>query len=246
MEQVDKYVNSVYRHVGGNKEEIIILKEEMRDHLLQIIEELKSEGKSEDESISIAIKSFGEESQIENELLGVFKFVDKGARKALIISVAFLLITITSFFIFVIGTELSERQYFERNTEIFNIISSYGQENIDTIDKNISTVLNKSKEKYMYVSMFRVPNGEDLWDRNLKDLEYIYPRDTPIQAMDKGNLIGKQITTEKGIKYSVNIGLSNDPIIPMYIKNIGRSTFVWLSCFIVSIITWILLKKQKI
>ncbi|WP_242947323.1 permease prefix domain 1-containing protein [Clostridium haemolyticum] len=32
----------------------------MKNHLLQLVEELKSKGKSEDESISIAIKQFGE------------------------------------------------------------------------------------------------------------------------------------------------------------------------------------------
>ncbi|WP_242946860.1 permease prefix domain 1-containing protein [Clostridium haemolyticum] len=53
MGQIDRYVNSVYRHIGGNKEE-------MKNHLLQLVEELKSKGKSEDESISIAIKQFGE------------------------------------------------------------------------------------------------------------------------------------------------------------------------------------------
>lgn len=37
MEQIDKYVNSVYKHVGGNKEEIEILKYEMKNHFFLLI-----------------------------------------------------------------------------------------------------------------------------------------------------------------------------------------------------------------
>lgn len=125
MEQIDRYVNLVYRHVDGDKEEIEILKEEMRNHLLQIVEELKSEGKSDEESITIAIKRFGEQTQIENELLGIFKFVNKKGKKALIAAVSFLLVALISFATFVVGINICTKQYHERNNEIVNIMRSY-------------------------------------------------------------------------------------------------------------------------
>lgn len=241
MKQIDRYVKSVYKNVGGNKEEIEILKEEMKNHLLQFVEELKSEGKSEDESVSIAIKRFGEETQIENELLGIFKFVNKKAKKTLIVAVSFLIMAIISFSVFLIGTELSIRQYTARTNEIFNIMSSYNKDNIDDINKNLSKIFNKSTRKIVSVKMYRVPKGQklnDLGDLELKNLEYVYPND--IQAE---HWVSKQISTEKGIKYNVNIGgLVPNGFVPRYMKNFRKTSIVLLCCFIISVIAWILVK----
>ncbi|RXI49392.1 hypothetical protein DP130_04885 [Clostridium tetani] len=68
MKKVDKYIELIYKDVCGDDEEINITKQEMKNHLLQIIEELKLEGKSEEESIDIAISRFGNTNQIRNEL----------------------------------------------------------------------------------------------------------------------------------------------------------------------------------
>lgn len=243
MEQIDKYVESVYKHVGGNKEEIEALKYEMKNHLLQLIKELKSEGKSEEESTSIAINRFGEENQIENELIGIFKFVNKKAEKAFIVAFSFLLLAMISFFIFVIGTNLSIKQYTERNDEIFNIMSSYSENNIENTNENISTLFSKGKGKITYVALYRAPNGEDIWSRKFKDLEYGYPKDTQFKDLDNfSNYTGKQIITKTGIKYNVVIGRIPSAPIPMYIQNIGRSSLVWLCCFLISVIAWILIK----
>lgn len=239
MEQIDRYVNLIYRHVDGDKEEIQILKGEMRNHLLQIVEELKLEGKSDEESISIAIKRFGEQTQIENELLGIFKFVNKKAKKALIAAVVFLLVALISFAAFVVGINICTKQYHERNNEIVNIMRSYNQDDLENINKNISVLLNKYKSKVTYVAMYRVINGEDLWHTDLKDLEYVYPKDITYNGM---NTFNKQIITEKGVKYNVVIGLGPNAFIPMYIQNLGRLSFVWSGCFIIAAIVWILLK----
>lgn len=238
MEQIDKYVNSVYKHVGGNKEEIESLKYEMKNHLLQLIEELKSEGKAEEESISIAINRFGEENQIENELIGVFKFVNKKAKKALIIAVAFLLITLISSSVFIIGTDIYWKQIETRNNKIFTIMSSYRKDNIDSINKDISTVFNKSKKKLIYVAMASPFNV----NFKLENIEYIYPSDFQGKAVEEGiGATSKQITTEKGSK-NIIIGSSNENVSLRYLRKIGMSSFVWLGCCLMSIIAWALIK----
>lgn len=237
MKQIDKYVNSVYKHVGGNKEEIEALKYEMKNHLLELIEELKSEGKSEEESISIAINRFGEENQIENELIGIFNFVNKKAKKALLIAVAFLLITIISGAISVIGTDLYWKGIKTRNNEIYNIMSSYGKDNIASINKDISTIISKSKRKLIYVAIASPLN----MNGKLENIEYIYPSDFQGGAYDEGGYTSMQITTEKGIK-AVIIGTSNEDVPPRYLSKIGRLSFVWLGCCLISIFAWVLIK----
>ena len=238
MKQIDKYVNSVYKHVGGNKEEIEALKYEMKNHLLQLIEELKSEGNSEEESISIAINRFGEENQIENELIGIFKFVNKKAKKTLIIAVAFLLIAIISGSVSIIGTDIYWKQIATRNNEIVTIMSSYRKDNIDSINKDISTVFNKSKKKLIYVALAS-PLNENF---KLENIEYIYPTDFQGEAVEEGiGAMSKQLTTEKGSK-DIIIGSSNENIPLRYLRKIGISSFVWLGCCLISIIAWLLIK----
>ncbi|MBU3129939.1 permease prefix domain 1-containing protein [Clostridium tagluense] len=238
MEQIDKYVKSVYKHVGGNKEEIEALKYEMKNHLLQLIEELKSEGKSEEESISIAINRFGEENQIENELIGIFKFVNKKAKKALIIAGAFLLITIISGCVSIIGTDIYWKQIGARSDEIITIMSSYSKDNIDSINKDISTVFNKSKKKLVYVAITSPLND----NFKLENIEYIYPSDFQGGACDDGiKAMSGQITTKKGSK-NIIIGSINEYGPPRYLRKIGISSFVWLGCCLISIIAWALIK----
>ncbi|MGH4124245.1 MAG: permease prefix domain 1-containing protein [Clostridium sp.] len=238
MKQIDKYVNSVYKHVGGNKEEIEALKYEMKNHLVQLIEELKSEGNSEDESISIAISRFGEENQIENELIGIFKFVNKNAKKALIIAGVFLLITIISRSVSIIGTDIYWKQILTRNDEIYKIMSSYRKDNIDSINKNISTVFNKSKKKLIYVALANPLND----NFKLENIEYIYPSDFQGEVVEDGiEATSKQITTEKGSKNLI-IGSNNENVPLRYLRKIGMSSFVWLGCCLISIIAWFLIK----
>lgn len=69
MDKIDKYINSLCKHMDNNSEEVMELKVDMRGNLLKIIEELMLEGKGEDESIKIAMDRFGDINEIETELL---------------------------------------------------------------------------------------------------------------------------------------------------------------------------------
>lgn len=73
MKQIDMYVEEVYRNVGGNKKEINESKAEMKNHLLEAVHELKSEGKSEKEAIEIAIERFGGEQEMRSVVSQLFK-----------------------------------------------------------------------------------------------------------------------------------------------------------------------------
>lgn len=64
MKHIEIYVDSLYHDVGGNKKEIDELKVEMKSHLLEAVHELKSEGKSEQEAIELAIERFGGEQEM--------------------------------------------------------------------------------------------------------------------------------------------------------------------------------------
>jgi hypothetical protein len=71
MKRIDEYVNSVYAHIDGN--EAKELKEEMRVHLLEAVEELKAEGKLEEEAVSVALERFGDERMLKGRVAEYFQ-----------------------------------------------------------------------------------------------------------------------------------------------------------------------------
>lgn len=97
MKQIEVYVDSVYHGVGGNEKEIQELKTEMKSHLMEAVHELKSEGKSEQEAIDIAIERFGGEKEMRLIVGQLFQAQKTFAKWVLFCSVAFLLIFLSIF-----------------------------------------------------------------------------------------------------------------------------------------------------
>lgn len=65
--QINEYVNSVYNGLGETKE-VLDLKEEMRNHLLQSAKDLKAQGYNEEESVRLAIERFGDTENLKSDL----------------------------------------------------------------------------------------------------------------------------------------------------------------------------------
>ncbi|MGA5690661.1 permease prefix domain 1-containing protein [Cytobacillus pseudoceanisediminis] len=97
MKQIDLFVNSVYQNVGGNKKEIQELKDEMKSHLLEAVHELKSEGKSEQEAIELAIERFGGEKEMRSVVGQLFKAQKTFAKWILYLAIAIILFTASAF-----------------------------------------------------------------------------------------------------------------------------------------------------
>lgn len=66
MKQIDEYVDSICLNLKGNKKEIQELKAEMKSHLLESVQELKTDGKAESEAVEIAIDRFGKEQELDS------------------------------------------------------------------------------------------------------------------------------------------------------------------------------------
>lgn len=94
MSKIDNYINSVYSDFDGKQEEIEMLKKEMKDHLFQSVEDLEAEGKSEEESMDIAIKRFGEVKQLKKDLVTIYGIQNKFSRGILILTLILLSLSI--------------------------------------------------------------------------------------------------------------------------------------------------------
>ncbi|WP_160672935.1 permease prefix domain 1-containing protein [Clostridium sp. C8-1-8] len=101
MKEIDNYINSIYKNADDDFEEIEEIKNDMRQHLIETVEELKREGKGEAESIKIAIERFGEAPWIKAELSKVIPFTRKNFNIALFVALG--MITISFAFIFCIA-----------------------------------------------------------------------------------------------------------------------------------------------
>lgn len=94
MREIDNYIDSLYKNIDGISKENKEIKETMRTHLIESVEELKLEGFSEKESIKIALERFGEINEIRVELKTV---VERGV-KPLLYTVGISLIILIAFF----------------------------------------------------------------------------------------------------------------------------------------------------
>jgi uncharacterized membrane protein YcjF (UPF0283 family) len=96
MSRIDNYIDNIYRDFDKSSEEVKELKEEMKAHLYDEIEELKKKGFNEEESINIAIESFGEETNVSGELENIInrqnKFIKILWKVAVILFVAAVLV----------------------------------------------------------------------------------------------------------------------------------------------------------
>ena len=93
MREIDNYIDSLYKNIDGISKENKEIKETMRTHLIESVEELKLEGFSEKESIKIALERFGEINEIRGELKTV---VERGL-KPLLYTVGISLIILIAF-----------------------------------------------------------------------------------------------------------------------------------------------------
>ena len=90
MERVDKYINSIYRNLKVDSSELNDLKSEMRSHLVEAIKEIKEEGYSEDESITIALERFGDKFNLEGELTEVFNIKEDNTITLILLSLIYI------------------------------------------------------------------------------------------------------------------------------------------------------------
>ncbi|MGL5352553.1 MAG: permease prefix domain 1-containing protein, partial [Clostridium sp.] len=103
MKVVDEYIDNLYKNTNESTGDNSFLKEDMRTHLIDTINELKSEGISEEESFKIAIDRFGELDEVKSQIVNVLGKKPTLYIIPIIISIS-LLILYLSYFIIVVKT----------------------------------------------------------------------------------------------------------------------------------------------
>lgn len=109
--KIDEYVNQVYRHAKGNEQEIQELKLEMKNHLLETVQELQAEGMTENQAVQIAKERFGEVTELRNLVNQLFERQKNFGKWILSIGTGLLLVTvIAAVFILINGNNQTAEQ----------------------------------------------------------------------------------------------------------------------------------------
>lgn len=130
MSKIEKYLNDIYSNLDPNDTETKILKEEMKFHLYDKISDLIQEGYTNEESIDIAIKSFGDENSVKSDIKTIIKSQSKYTN----------ILKRIALFIFLLGFLLKSLSVFELEKEQNQFWVDYGPTSnivIDSIENEI-------------------------------------------------------------------------------------------------------------
>lgn len=190
MEKVETYIEKIYRNFDAKDEETKILKEETKAHLLDEVEELKKQGLSEDESIETALRNFGSEASVIEELNQILKRQSRFFR-LLKVSAIFIFIIASVFLSINLGDELMHKNenpfIADKNT------SAYIFENIENKIKN-STVIGEDLKKSLteILDEFNSKNHNGLYyikiyEDGASNIDFEYKRAVPSDSIKGGH-----------------------------------------------------------
>ncbi|MED3949673.1 permease prefix domain 1-containing protein [Priestia aryabhattai] len=157
MKKIKQFVDSVYSDVRGK--EAKELKQEMHSHLVEAVEELKAEGKSEKEAISIALERFGDEKQITMGLLTIFQSQNKFAkwlsRSAIIFFLVGLVVSVSLF--------MKDNTYRETNDLMSHVVETLDTKGEFTAGgkKAVKDMVERNEKWFNNISYFAVIKNSD-------------------------------------------------------------------------------------
>lgn len=154
MKRIETYVDEVYHGVSGNKKEVDESKKEMKSHLLEAVHELKKEGKSEEEAISLAIERFGGEEEMRSIVGQLFKAQRIFAKWILYIAAAVLILSVTAFGFISAFEDENASENSEVSTAVFEVLNSSGS--LTNAAKNEIAALVNETDQISEVKIFNV------------------------------------------------------------------------------------------
>lgn len=150
----------MYLNVEGDQQEINELKAEMTNHLLEAVHELKAQGKTEQQAITIAIKRFGEEKEIRAVIGQLFEIQKVFAKRVLYIAVVCLIVTMSSFY-FLWEVEESTAQGISDTRSLI----SYELKDKDVITRDMKRKIEALVEDTNYVSGVTIYKSKNVISR---------------------------------------------------------------------------------
>jgi len=241
MKKIEEYINFICKNTRGTKKEIEELKQEMRSHLTQTVQELIADGKTEQESIELAIGRFGEKNQIQGELAKIFTFQKKLTKVILSFALIFFVLGLSSIILDVMDNQrinISAPIFAEESNKISDVVKT---NNLDLLDKTVRDLLSATDNKITYVVLGKFPDNLDPKSLPISnttrpkyqgEIEYQYPEN--IQNIQESGIIASGVTIMSGseLKYYLEIGSKDYAISKKFpfaaIVGIGFCMLYWV------------------
>jgi len=212
MESIEEFVESLYKGVNGKSQEISSLKEEMKSHLIETVNELKKQGKTEKESLEIAFERFGDSRLISIGLFKLFNKQRKFIKFVLVSAIIFLFIGITSY-IYMSQGDLK----FQKEQKILTqgVLEIVGDNDKITEDNKLKIEELVNKYNYInYITLFKVEDNPQIqkaiveddkmnitgtyrYPFDIKTAELVYPYNVKILTTPEGYDRSTVIATNK-------------------------------------------------
>lgn len=184
MNKIEEYIKFICKNSMGSKNEIEDLKREMRSHLTQTVQELSADGKSEQESIELAISRFGEKNQIQGELAKVFRIQKKFGNIMLAVALIFFVASVS----FLFALRVTNNQFLKRTNDLAfetqMITKAANTNDLKLLDETVKKMfVEVKKNQVAYVTLVQLPdnfvsdsiNLSALPDINSEQIKYQYP-----------------------------------------------------------------------
>ncbi|MBK0009932.1 PLDc_N domain-containing protein [Bacillus sp. S35] len=174
MKRIEEFVDSMYLNVDGDKQEINELKAEMKNHLFESVQELKEEGKIEQQAITIAIQRFGEEKEMRAAIGQLFEIQKIFAKRVLYIAIVCLILTISmGSFLWEIDDSTAQGL-----SETSTLISEE-LENKDVMTFSMKRKIETLVEDTNYISEVTIYNSKDIRSVSQNSGEYHWKSQNP-------------------------------------------------------------------
>lgn len=197
MKQINDYVEFLYRKTIGSKE-TEESKLEMKNHLLESIEELKAEGHSEAKAINIAIERFGGKN-VETSVIGELFNTQKTFAKRVLYAgiVLFLMSLFLSAFIIYLHNQMLQNDALVHH-EVESLLSN--RDTLTAEEKSkIDILLNDTSLTKSYTYMYLIDDESEITSMTNVQLEnYIN-----VYHYEKNNLNDNWFFIQEGKGYSL-------------------------------------------
>jgi len=182
MNKIEEYIKFICKNSRGSKKEIEDLKQEMRSHLTQTVQELVAHGRNEQESIELAISRFGGKNQIRNELAEVFRIQKKFGNILLAVAIIFFLVGVSCLISERITNRNFEKRYNVMNVQYQTIMKAAETNNLKLLDETVKDIFSDDENNQItYVALVKLPDDYDVKNQSAirplysGEIEYQYP-----------------------------------------------------------------------
>lgn len=264
MRVINNYIDSLY--TNDNSQEVLELKEELKEHLIMSANEFINEGYEEQVAHEMAIKKFDGGSEMLKELYFTLKEnvkEIKGTNKVTkiitrISGIFFILCLITSIILTSNKTfsYINDKQYAyweQVNSNISKELSEIIKDkdvikDIDSYEDDISKLLSSSKFNKDVILMYGYESEhKQIWETyEPSAILYTYGKDKKDKTIDYMSMNGETIKNDRGQKLYYNVKLTRKLYYEIYENTRVSAILATPIFFIIYIVLKISFKKKKV